>query len=164
MQRLQEILQDVDSTERARAQRGLHIGKLVNEYSSSYEQGDFLIRSVVQIDTRNQTLAINDAIRRGQTVKFQIRDAEAAHEDLVEALGCESDAMGEETASAAFLFSCSGRGSHMFSQDHHDIGVLQSELGDIPAAGFFAAGEIGPIAGKNFLHGFTASLALLRPK
>ncbi len=161
--RLQEVLQEAEASERSRAKRGLQIGKLMNEYSSSTGQGDFLIRSVVQVDTRTQSLAINDLVRRGQTVKFQIRDAEAAHEDLVEALACENEAMGEGGACGALLFSCNGRGSHLFSEDHHDVSAVHSELGDIPVTGFFAAGEIGPVGKKNYLHGFTASLALLRP-
>src|SRR5438552_3224924 len=62
----------------------------------------------------------------------------------------------------ALLFSCNGRGQSLFGQPDHDIGAVKRAFGDVPVAGFFAAGELGPVAGRNFVHGFTASILLFR--
>jgi small ligand-binding sensory domain FIST len=50
----------------------------------------------------------------------------------------------------------------MFGEPHHDAATVESILGDIPATGMFCQGELGPVASSNFLHGFTASIALFR--
>ena len=60
----------------------------------------------------------------------------------------------------ALLFSCCGRGRGLFGRPHHDVTVLRERTGNIAIAGFFAQGEIGPVGGTNFLHGYTASVAL----
>jgi small ligand-binding sensory domain FIST len=48
----------------------------------------------------------------------------------------------------------------MFGPCDHDAQAVEEELGGAPAAGFFAAGEIGPVGGRSFLHGFTATVAV----
>jgi small ligand-binding sensory domain FIST len=91
----------------------------------------------------------------GATVQFQVRDAESAHDDLVAALG------GAE-ADAALLFTCNGRGLRLFGSPDHDAETVADLLADPPVAGMFCAGEIGPVGGRVYIHGFTASLALFR--
>ncbi len=66
----------------------------------------------------------------------------------------------EKPPSAALVFTCNGRGTRLFSGPNHDAGVIRAEAGTIPVAGFFAQGELGPVGGQNFIHGFTASVAL----
>jgi len=94
----------------------------------------------------------------GQTIQFQVRDATSAREDLREILRLE----GVSPVAGALLFSCNGRGQALFGEPNHDVGALRRAFGEIPIAGFFAAGELGPVAGRNFVHGFTASMLLLR--
>ncbi|MEI7766454.1 MAG: FIST C-terminal domain-containing protein, partial [Phycisphaerae bacterium] len=65
---------------------------------------------------------------------------------------------------AVLMFTCNGRGQRLFNLPHHDAALVQSQVGKIPLAGFFAAGEIGPVGGRNFVHGQTAALALLRSR
>ena len=65
--------------------------------------------------------------------------------------------------------TCNGRGTRLFSDPGHDARAISKALSQaperpFPLAGFFAAGEIGPIGASSFLHGHTASLALFRPK
>ena len=98
-------------------------------------------------------MVVGDEIAVGQTVQFHVRDAAAADEDLRELLSGID-------ASAVLLFTCNGRGQHLFGVPDHDAGVVEQLLGPLPVAGAFCAGEIGPIGGRNSLHGFTASLAL----
>lgn len=106
-------------------------------------------------------IQINDLIRVGQTVQFHVRDAETADEDLRESLIRERDAQeADGTPFAALLFSCNGRGARLFNAPNHDVRLIHEVLGPIPVAGFFAMGELGPIGGQNFIHGFTASIAV----
>ena len=132
---------------------GLHVGLVVDEHKVEFGRGDFLVRNVVGADPESGALAIGDEVSVGQTVQFHVRDAAAADEDL-RALLAGHDAGG------ALLFTCNGRGQHFFGTPDHDAGVVDRLLGPLPIAGAFCAGEIGPVGGRNFVHGFTASLAL----
>ncbi len=105
------------------------------------------------------SLVVGDQVRVGQTVQFQLRDAGTATEDLAELLDREA---GAGRPAAGLLFSCGGRGSHLFGEPDHDLSLLRSKLGSFPLAGFFCNGEIGPVGPKSFLHGFTSSMALFR--
>jgi len=153
IERLQEVAAGATEEERALLRTGLHIGVVVDEHKAEFGRGDFLVRNLFGADQRTGALAVGDAVGVGQTLQFHIRDAGAADEDLRELLAAAD-------ASAALLFTCNGRGQHLFGVPDHDAGLVEQLLGEIPLAGAFCAGEIGPVGGRNFLHGFTASLAL----
>jgi small ligand-binding sensory domain FIST len=153
LERLRELAAQASDDERALMQRGLHVGIVVDEHKVDFERGDFLVRNVLGAEQSTGALAVGDTVTIGQTLQFHVRDADAADEDL-HALLTGVDAR------AALLFTCNGRGRHLFGVSDHDAGVVEKLLGPIPLAGAFCAGEIGPIGGQNFLHGFTASLAL----
>ena len=140
-------------------QHGLHVGRVINEYQGEFQRGDFLIRNVIGLDSSTGSIAITDRVRVGQTVQFQVRDAHSADEDLHALLQIDLSAH-ERPPAGALLFTCNGRGSRLFDEPDHDAGLIASILGDIPLAGFFCAGELGPVGGQNFLHTFTASIAL----
>lgn len=136
-------------------QGGLHIGRVIDEHRERFGRGDFLVRNVVGADRHTGAIAVGDVVPIGTTVQFHLRDAAAADEDLRLLLrGRKAD--------AALLFTCNGRGTRLFDSPGHDVAALTDALGPVPVAGFFAAGEVGPVGGHNFLHGFTASIALLR--
>ena len=156
---LQETVGRLDESDRQLVNRGLHLGVAMSEYGESFERGDFLIANVMQIDPEAGAVVIGNEVRVGQTVRFQVRDAATADEDLVELL--EAHRQHAPATQAALLFSCNGRGTRLFDQPDHDASTIRRELGDIPLAGFFAQGEIGPVGGTNFVHGFTASVACL---
>ncbi len=159
---LQEVLIGLSPEDEELAQKGLHLGRVINEYQGEFARGDFLVRNCIGADRNTGALAIGDYVRTGQTVQFHVRDARTADEDLQELLNAAMQSSGY-AAQGALLFTCNGRGTRLFDQPHHDAGALRKALGTIPVAGFFAQGEIGPIGGKNFLHGFTASAALFCP-
>jgi small ligand-binding sensory domain FIST len=140
-------------------QQGLHVGRVLNEYRGDFQRGDFLIRNVLKLDRDTGSLAITDRVRVGQTIQFQVRDAETADEDLHALLQLDMQAH-DKAPAAALLFTCNGRGTRLFPKPNHDAEAVRAEAGGIPLAGFFAQGEIGPIGGQNFLHGFTASVAM----
>ncbi|MGH9363065.1 MAG: FIST signal transduction protein, partial [Thermoanaerobaculia bacterium] len=158
LERLQEEIGGLTPREKELLKHGLHLGRAIDPTRSAFSRGDFLIRNVVGIDPAQGAVAITDHVRAGQTVQFHLRDAETASEDLDHLLQ-EAHRSGSKPR-GALLFSCNGRGRYLFSRPDHDAGAVRRELGQIPLAGFFAAGELGPVGGRNFLHGFTASLAL----
>ena len=154
---LQELFGTLSERDRELVNQGLHVGRVINEYQSTFGRGDFLIRSVVGVDRQHGGIAAADYFRRGQTVQFHIRDAVTADEDLRELLSRMS---GDFRPEGGLLFTCNGRGSRLFDVADHDASAVQTTWPDLPVAGFFAQGELGPIGDKNFMHGFTASLAL----
>lgn len=140
-------------------QQGLHIGRVLNEYQGEFQRGDFLVRNVVGLERQSGALIITDHVRVGQTVQFQVRDAASADEDLHALLQLDLHAH-ERRPAGGLVFSCNGRGSRLFGAADHDAAAIRQEAGPIPLAGFFAMGELGPVGGQNFIHGFTASVAL----
>jgi small ligand-binding sensory domain FIST len=158
-ERLKELWEALCPHDRVLVQRGLHLGRVINEYQADFRRGDFLVRNVVGFDERSGAIAITDQVRVGQTVQFHVRDAVTADEDLHELLNHDLRTH-EKKPAGALLFTCNGRGRNLFDQPDHDASVIRQETGPIPLAGFFAQGEFGPVGGQNFIHGFTASVAL----
>ncbi len=156
---LRHLWEELNSAERRLVEQGLHVGRVIDEYRSDFGRGDFLIRNVLGIDEETGAVAITDRVRVGQTIQFQVRDARTADEDL-HALMRLDRAGRNPRGGGALLFTCNGRGTRLFSEPHHDARVVRGEAGAGPLAGFFAQGEIGPVGGQNFMHGFTASVAL----
>jgi small ligand-binding sensory domain FIST len=153
------LWKELSPQEQRQFQQGLHIGRVISEYRDVFQRGDFLVRNVIDRDRETGGLVITDRVRVGQTVQFHIRDADTADEDLHALLQLDLSAH-EKKPSAALVFSCNGRGCRLFPQPHHDARAIRAEAGDIPLAGFFAMGELGPVGGQNFQHGYTASIAL----
>jgi small ligand-binding sensory domain FIST len=156
---LMTVYEQLPNLEKALAQRGLHLGRVVSEYLEEFSAGDFLVRNVIGANSEDASVAVGDYLRVGQTVQFHLRDADSADLDWKRQLASVS--VVDRPAAAALLFTCNGRGRRLFADENHDAAAVQAELGDIPIAGFFAQGEIGPVGGANFLHGFTASMVFL---
>jgi small ligand-binding sensory domain FIST len=159
MERLGEVINALPEDERELASSGALVGLVIDENRPDYERGDFLVRPIIGADRESGAIAVGEVVRIGQTVRLHVRDAASADEDLRHALRAQAEALGSGGAAGALLFTCNGRGSHMFEMPDHDASALQDALG-APTAGFFCAGEIGPIGGRNFLHGFTATVAV----
>lgn len=158
---LKEIFDELPNREKLLVQRAPHLGRVVSEYQDKFEQGDFLVRNVIGSDPSG-AIAVTDYIRVGQTVQFHIRDQESADAELKQLLAAAKKQ--KPLPLGGLLFTCNGRGTRLFSQPHHDAAAIEKALGKIPLAGFFAQGELGPIGKQNFMHGFTASIALFEPK
>jgi small ligand-binding sensory domain FIST len=156
---LQQLYAELKPEDQQLFQHGLHVGRVINEYQDKFQRGDFLVRNVLGVDQNSGALAITDLIRVGQTIQFHVRDAATADEDLHALLKMDLAAH-EKPPAGGLLFTCNGRGTKLFGEPHHDARVVRQEVGPIPLAGFFAAGELGPVGGKNFIHGFTASVVL----
>ena len=159
LQRLREIVEVLPSDEQDLISHGLQIGIVVDEHLALPGQGDFMIRGLLGADASTGAIEIGQVVEVGETVQYQVRDALGADKDLRVAVERAAAQLPGPPA-GALLFTCNGRGRRMFGVADHDASTIEELLGGIPLAGFFAAGEIGPIAGRNALHAFTASMAL----
>lgn len=156
IQRIRETFTEADPVDQTLMRAGLHIGTVIDEYKDTFGRGDFLVRGVLGADPETGAIAVGDIMRVGQTVQFHVRDARSADEDLRELLGAFAQA--DDQPAAALLFTCNGRGRRLFGTPDHDASVVRAVLGNIPLAGFFCAGEFGPVGSRSFVHGYTASL------
>ena len=158
LQRLRDELSAMTVEQQGLAARGgVLAGLVIDENRAEYRRGDYLMRGLMGADEETGALAIGEAVRVGQTLRFHVRDAASADEDLREGL---ADALNGGSAAGALLFTCNGRGRNMFPAPDHDARAVAEALGGDALAGFFCAGEIGPVGGQPFLHGFTATLAI----
>jgi small ligand-binding sensory domain FIST len=164
LEALQSLVQDLDAEERELAQHSLSIGIVCDEFKQHLEPGDFLIRNLIGVDPRIGAIAIGDRIRPGQRIQFHLRDAQASADDLEQLLRQylkESPSQGSPPT-AALLFDCLGRGERFYGEPDVDSQLFNRYLRDIPVSGFFCNGEIGPIGGATFLHGYTAAFGIFR--
>lgn len=161
---LADTVQKLSAADQQKARGNLFIGLVVNEYLDEFHRGDFLVRNLIGGDPNSGVLAVGALPRAGQTMQFQRRDAAAASEDMRELLERAKKNLGGATIYGGCLCCCNGRGKNLFGAPNHDAELVQEELGQIGLAGFFCNGEIGPVGEKNYLHGFTASLALFVKK
>jgi small ligand-binding sensory domain FIST len=157
---LAETFSQLSPEQQQQAQGNLFVGLVINEYLEEFHRGDFLIRNLMGADPVSGTLAVAALPRTGQTIQFQCRIAQAGTEDIEALLQRTQKQLTGKTIYGGCLCSCNGRGYRLFGAPHHDAGHVQKHLGPMGLAGFFCNGEIGPVGERNFLHGYTASLAL----
>jgi small ligand-binding sensory domain FIST len=161
---LAETFNSLSPEDQASSRGNLFIGLVVNEYLEDFHRGDFLIRNLLGADPKSGSIAVGAFPRLGQTIQFQRRSAAAASEDMNELLAQTRQKLEGTTIYGACLCCCNGRGQNLFGVPHHDAQTVQRRLGPMGLSGFFCNGEIGPVGEKNFLHGYTASLALFVKK
>jgi small ligand-binding sensory domain FIST len=161
--RLRELAAALPARDQELLAQGPHLGLVIDEYRAEEARpGDFLVRGIVGADPASGAMAVAGDVEVGQTVQFHVRDARSADDDLRRVLAREAGGPGGRPPAGALLFTCTGRGSRMFPGPDHDAGLLAETLGPMPVAGFFCDGELGPVGGQNFLHTFTASIALFQ--
>lgn len=161
LQVLKDVFEHAAPDDRRLMRSGLHLGRLVDENLKDFGAGDYVIRNMLGV-YQDTALAVADHLRPGQTVQFHVRDARTADQEMQQLLEAERN-RNQPDARGALLFSCNGRGRAFFTTPHHDIKLVNEYVPNCATAGFFAGGEIGPVGGKTFVHGFTSSLILFRP-
>ncbi|UBF29432.1 FIST C-terminal domain-containing protein [Kovacikia minuta CCNUW1] len=161
---LQELIQSLTDEEQQLAQHSLFVGVAQNEFKQNLEQGDFLIRELLGVDPRVGAIAIGDRIRPGQRIQFHLRDAEASAEDLETLLERYQQLNTPSTTSpvGALMFTCVGRGESLYGESNFDSRLFSRYLPNVPLSGFFCNGEIGPVGGSTFLHGYTSVFGIFR--
>lgn len=157
VERIRATFAEADSTDQQLMRGGLHLGMVIDEYRDAHGRGDFLVRGVLGAQAESGAIAVGDVVQVGQTVRFHVRDAASADEDLRAMLAD----FGGQGAATALLFTCNGRGERLFGAPDHDARLVSEALGAAPLAGLHCAGELGPVGERSFLHGFTASLLVL---
>lgn len=160
LQTIEAVIGELGPRERTLIAAGLLIGIVIDTGHPEFEQGDFLVRGVLGADRDTGAVAVGAPVQPGQIIRLHARDAQSADEDLRRSLALRRTALSGRPPAGALVFSCNGRGRQMFGVADHDVLTVQRELGGAPAAGFFAAGELGPVGGRSFLHGFTATVAV----
>lgn len=156
---LREAIEGLSDAERELVSGGLLLGVAIDGAHTLHGAHDYLVRGIIGADPEAGTVTVGAPVRAGQVVRLHARDAGSADRDLRSALELRRAALGGDPA-GALVFTCNGRGRGMFGTPDHDADAVDEELGGAPSAGFFAAGEIGPVGGENFLHGFTATVAV----
>lgn len=169
LEMLKEIFASLSEADRELAQKSLFIGVLMDELNDAPRQGDFLIRNIVGIDGQQGAIAVGDNLKEGQTVQFHLRDAQTSSLDLTTMLrqyvSLQKSDLLLEGSRGALMFQCLGRGSYLYGRPDHDTDAFKDIVGhDIPLTGFFCNGEIGPVGESTFLHGYTTSVGVVRPK
>jgi small ligand-binding sensory domain FIST len=158
---LTALYASLDEAGRARFGEALCIGIALPGPRQAVGAGDFLMRNVLGLDPDSGALWIGARIARNAVVQFHLRDADAAARELQSQLA--ASLAGRPPPAAALLFACAGRGRGLFGVGGHDSGALR-RIADIPVAGMFSAGEIAPIQGATFLHGYTSVFGLIRQR
>ena len=164
LDRLRRVYDSLPPRDQELIRRNLFMGVAMDPLAERAGGGEFLIRNVMGIDPRAGAVAVAASLREGQLVQFHVRDAETSADDLRGSLADYASAAGERGAAGALLFSCTGRGRHLYGRPDHDTDLFRDALGPLPLGGFFCNGEIGPVAGTTYLHGYTSSFALFRPR
>jgi small ligand-binding sensory domain FIST len=160
---LRDLFSTLDARDQSLLQNALFLGLVMDPLKSHFTQGDFLIRNIVGLDTERGLLAVGALLRQGQLVQFHLRDAHTSADDLNQILSTYGSRAGRDHVSGALLFSCLGRGEYLYGKASHDTLMFHEKLGSVPVGGFFCNGEIGPVGGTTYLHGYTSCFALFRP-
>jgi small ligand-binding sensory domain FIST len=161
---LKDLFQEMSPRDQELMRDSLFLGVVMDELIDAPMQGDFLIRNVVGMDAGTGVIAIGELLKEGQLVQFHLRDAETSAEDLTAVLERYAIENRENQVHGALLFSCLGRGQYLYGRANHDTEIFQEKLGPVPLGGFFCNGEIGPVSGTTFLHGYTSSFGIFRPR
>lgn len=158
---IQETVSELPEQDKQLLSGGLLLGVVINEQKTRFGRGDFLVRNILGVNQQVGGILAGDKFKMGRTVQLHVRDAKTASEDL--SLLLDAQQFGEKPF-GGLLFSCNGRGARLFGQPGHDLNLFHKRLGDVPIAGFFAGGEIGPVGNRSYMHSHTASAALFRPR
>lgn len=164
LQFLQELAVTLPTADRQLMQTSLFVGFQMNPLATEINHGHFLIRNLTGIDPENGSIAVGEHMNPGQILQFHLRDKSASAEDLANHLKTFKAAHEQYDYQGALLFTCLGRGHYLYGVANHDSDLFGSELGAIPLGGFFCNGEIGPVSGTTYTHGYTSSFGLFRPR
>ena len=161
---LRELFSSLDDRDKQLAQQSLFLGVVMDEFNDEPKLGDFLIRNLMGMDAKRGALAVGEYLKEGQIVQFHLRDSATSSQDLNDMLNQYAADRGQPSATGALLFQCLGRGEYLYGRPDHDTDMFREKVGDIPLAGFFCNGEIGQVAGSTYIHGYTSSFGIFRPK
>ena len=161
---LQELLASLEPRDQGLARHSLFLGMVMDPLQETFSLGDFLIRNILGVDQGSGALAIGELLQEGRLAQFHLRDAQTSAEELDGLLTQYTADRHSDSTWGSLLFSCVGRGQYLYGRPDHDTGLFHKRVGDVPLGGFFCNGEIGPVGGATFMHGYTSSFGIFRPK
>lgn len=161
---IKDLLPRISAYDRDLLATSLFLGLQMDPLNASPVQGDYLVRNLIGVDQESGAMAVGAHPEEGQIVQFHLRDKLAAAQDLVVQLDGYVREEAPTRPRGALMFSCIGRGEYLYGEADHDSKLLERRLGSLPAAGFFCNGEIGPVGGSTYLHGYTSSFGIVRPR
>jgi len=161
---LQELYSTLPEDDQRLARQSLFLGIVMDEMNDNPRQGDFLIRNILGADQEHGALAVGEVLKEGQTVQFHLRDATTSAADLDVMLTRYAASRRNSVGQGALLFQCLGRGAYLYGRPDHDTYMFHAKISDMPLTGFFCNGEIGQVSGTTYLHGYTSSFGIFRPK
>lgn len=159
---IRETAENASAADKTLMQSALFLGLAMTPLKDDLAMGDFLIRNIVGLDRERGYLALSALPRPGQTVQFHVRDAHTSAEDLRHHLS--RAAHRKPKPQGVMLFSCLGRGRELYGESDVDSKLFHQKFAAVPIGGFFCSGEIGPVDGNTYLHGFTSCFGLFGPK
>lgn len=154
-----EVIESLCESGEMAANQTLLIGLGMGDGQGPFGQGDFLVRNLVGKDEPSGSLLVGAMLGEKQVVQFQLRDATAAREELQASLAHIGGGF-----AGAVLLSCLGRGEGLYGCPNYDSDQVRARCGEIPVVGFFAEGEVGPVGGETFVHGYTSVIGLFRSR
>lgn len=165
--RMMAVLNSLPEADRMLARRALFVGVAMNDFEGQGQvqyDGGYLIRNLMGADPAAGVVRVGHEFRAGETIRLQVRDAKTAEEELASMLASYRARTPSLGGAAAFMFQCNGRGTNLFADEGHDARIFMEGLGPLPLAGFFCNGEIGPVGEVTYIHGYTSSIGILRPR
>ncbi len=159
---LQNLYQELSETDQALMQHSLFVGLAMTPFQENLSRGDFLIRNLMGVDSKTGAITLGAPLREGQTAQFHLRDKATSSEDLKWYLAQYQMEKELKSARGALMFSCMGRGAHLYGEPDFDTRLFHAQLGPVPMGGFFCNGEIGAVGQTTFLHGYTSCLGIFR--
>jgi small ligand-binding sensory domain FIST len=160
---LEQLLATLSESDRKLMRTSLFLGLAIDPLNKEPAPGDFLIRNLVGVDYQSGAVSVGALLHDGQTVQFHLRDRMTSAEDLQKLLTRYARSGPARDARGALLFSCLGRGEYLYGQPDHDSRAFQNQLGALSLGGFFCNGEIGPVGGATYIHGYTSAFGIFKP-
>ncbi len=157
---LNTVYEELPIADKKIAQGHIFAGLAMSEYVDDFKSGDFLIRNIFGADPNTGAVSIGAFPRVGQTLQYQLRDAQTASDDFRSLLLKAEEDLGGCTPFGALICTCTGRGEKLFKSSHHDAQMIDQIFPGISLAGFFGNGEIGPVGERSYAHGYSVSVVL----
>lgn len=155
-----KLYHELSTADQALFRESLFLGLEMRPLATSHQRGDYLIRNVLGIDPRQGALLIGAKLEETGVVQFHLRDGDTSRLDLeqqFEKYLCEKKG---GSPSGALMFACLGRGRRLYGEPDFDSGQYAQRFPGVPMAGLFCNGEIGPVQGQTFIHGYTSCFGL----
>src|SRR5262249_34931697 len=120
---LQDLYAHAGADDQQLFRHPLHLGVVMREDRQQDRHGDVLSHNVMAIDGKSGALVVGALVHDGMVVQFHLRDARTSAADLDELLGRYRG-----RPHGSLLFSCLGRGKHLYGEADHDSTAFRRHL------------------------------------